>query len=71
MQQLQQQLEQAQAALQDKEAELGSVNSMLYSAGLKENDELLQLQVGVRKRKGRRGRPACTVLQRQPATQAW
>lgn len=48
MQQLQEQLEQAHAALQAKEAELVSAHTMLDSAGRKEHEELLRLQVRVR-----------------------
>jgi Skp family chaperone for outer membrane proteins len=45
--QLQDQLEQARAALQAKEAELDTAQAMLDSAGQKEHEELLRLQVGV------------------------
>ncbi|WIA16158.1 hypothetical protein OEZ85_012873 [Tetradesmus obliquus] len=45
VQQLQEQLEQAHAALQAKEAELVSAHTMLDSAGRKEHEELLRLQV--------------------------
>jgi hypothetical protein len=49
VQHLQSQLEQAQTALETKEAELASAHALLNSAGQKEHEELLRLQVGVHK----------------------
>jgi Skp family chaperone for outer membrane proteins len=62
VQQLQEQLEQAQAALQAKEAELASAQSMLDSAGRKEHDELLRLQVCERKGESSPGIIICAQL---------